>query len=820
MLSVTRTRVRDSRVFEMMTKVVKASGGHGQSGLVSYIAKRDHDAEREGRAERRLFSASDDDLDVERAERHLSSGFELERDDLTHLVVSLTDREYESLGDTSEQRREALREVVRDGMAELERELRVDGLRYAAGIHLNTENPHCHIAIHKDALARETLEPARLKGIPRDLLPARVPSAEREPDSRSVDERRSILDIFERAHLEHEAPIRQVQFTVGETGHAETRALVDDWSRAPTEAEILVGRWIELESTPARHHSPEHSREKLSLRESVRRLDRAAAEEGKSRVAGYIERDGLRDLVNGDHLKVLDAHGAERERFRATRAHPEPGRGENEGQPGRTPQETLGREIALRLTIEHLQWKLESAARKNLACPPHVARSLAREREALRETAPRAANVRAAFRVAGIEPKPAIASRELDRLQEEAVERGDASAVRTLEGLRAPDTRTVDDVRRLAALTLLARTETRVLERRVDEFEHSRHVTRFEIDGRSLSLATADRLERRAERERDFYKTRADEIRNKLDRSKTWTPYAVTHVWKREQLQARQEALATRADAAGKSVEQCASLHVKVLDRIGDARQELGGRLARANDLAATLGGIHERELSRFSGKGADAQEPRFTARELRRLEERALTLRDPRLLLVVDRAREKDPSMTQEARAARAEGRAVAAEVELGGAERSAAIWRDKSRHIPVLYTDGNGVDRTARLRDVEPHGPLMARHGGLLERREDRTVRYDVRAAVTASMERTRRGQSELSRFAQAAREIALSEAGRLRSEGRDTVKPEFTHNESARMESVARTTRDPDAPRPVRPSPARDADSQSPPAPSRAR
>jgi relaxase MobL-like protein len=155
---------------------VKSMGGGGASRVTRYIAEDGIIPEREGKR-RPLFSEKSNDPAGEdrtyrAANQYLSRGRGAPRKiDLIHLVVSLHEEDFENLGGNDAERKEALREVAREAMDEMLSDLKVGDWRWVAGIHLNTENPHLHIVIHKEVTDRETARTRRLGNIPKRMLP-------------------------------------------------------------------------------------------------------------------------------------------------------------------------------------------------------------------------------------------------------------------------------------------------------------------------------------------------------------------------------------------------------------------------------------------------------------------------------------------------------------------------------------------------------------------------------------------------------------------------------------------------------------------------
>ena len=87
----------------------------------------------------------------------LGKGDDPRTPDLLHLVVSLEKEEdFKRLGSSEESRQCALRDTTRDTMRTMADALSTDDLRWVAGIHQNTDNPHVHLLIHRDYADRQS----------------------------------------------------------------------------------------------------------------------------------------------------------------------------------------------------------------------------------------------------------------------------------------------------------------------------------------------------------------------------------------------------------------------------------------------------------------------------------------------------------------------------------------------------------------------------------------------------------------------------------------------------------------------------------------
>lgn len=151
---------------------VQAKRGSSR-GLVHYIAHSKLDIEREPEKVRELFNSFADNLSVESANNSIKMGIGNARpsnDELHHLVLSFRSDDYRSLGSSEKARRRAFKEVTRAAMLRLETALSSHRLSWAAAVHLNTGNPHVHIALQKQYFTKE-IEMKFLPKVPREALP-------------------------------------------------------------------------------------------------------------------------------------------------------------------------------------------------------------------------------------------------------------------------------------------------------------------------------------------------------------------------------------------------------------------------------------------------------------------------------------------------------------------------------------------------------------------------------------------------------------------------------------------------------------------------
>ena len=163
----------------MIISIKSSASGGSSRGVVHYLAHSKLDREKEGARRREFFNESENDLDVSRANRHLSlKDAKPKPEELLHIVIAPSGQEIESLGDNVKTRKDALKAIVREVVARLEKEVNARNLKWVAVAHFNTDNPHAHLALQKEFL-NEMGETAHLR-INRQMLHYNETSADGE----------------------------------------------------------------------------------------------------------------------------------------------------------------------------------------------------------------------------------------------------------------------------------------------------------------------------------------------------------------------------------------------------------------------------------------------------------------------------------------------------------------------------------------------------------------------------------------------------------------------------------------------------------------
>ena len=135
----------------MIISIKSSASGGSSRGLVHYLAHSKLDPLKEEVEKREFFNESENDLDVRSANRHLSLTDEKPKtEELLHIVVAPSKEEIESVGGNLKTKKAALKAIVRETVARLEKEVKANQIKWIATLHFNTDNPHAHLALQKE----------------------------------------------------------------------------------------------------------------------------------------------------------------------------------------------------------------------------------------------------------------------------------------------------------------------------------------------------------------------------------------------------------------------------------------------------------------------------------------------------------------------------------------------------------------------------------------------------------------------------------------------------------------------------------------------
>jgi MobL relaxases len=751
---------------------IKSTSGSGASRATRYISERDRDPEREGAKPRLLFSEREDTLTYRGADQLLSNGAGTpDKGDLIHIAVSFNKEDYERLGLTVDERKEQLREVAREAMGEMTRELRAKEMRWVAGIHLNTAHPHLHILIHKEIKDLVTGKARRMGRIPKELLPYR--EARADGGTRPVEGR--IGNHFVAALDHHiERARKAVEQRIEPERRHKEKIGIREWLRDEARTRVTNDSW-DAKGRGADESQVRQDRAVLgeAMEKSLRR-EYAALDYERALKRGDTFRFRVQDVSTGGERQISEADVRRRADARGARA---------------------AAEQSLRSAVERQQVRLQVAQqdvthhaatigelhkiKSNLLSRLEKERGRANLEHLRAES--RAHGVRRKYEASGQElPSPVIAPDSLIQLQEQAISLGLVHHVATLEQLRVTlageygqPVRNDQEAARLGVQLFTARTELEARQERIDGFDQMRHLQRLEVGGERWSLTDLER-----------------QIEWHVDQARVVGRYHY-HLDPR----ARQ--------AAGREVARLVMVRDEVVERIDERRKELNKEMDDARKIVEVLTHIHESEAARRFRDGQSMPQPEFTREDLHRIEANAEATRDAGLLRQLNefekQFNERDSPagrMTPEERFGRAMAREIVAEVAHRESAKRLANYNERGDAQPLAIESPDGRISIYRLKDTRPHSVVERALRPLVEKPDTRETRHAIEAASANSQARLVTDYEKSRTYLEAAREIAGSLRAEVREQAIDKthMMPAFTPKERINLEIYAERQADP--------------------------
>jgi hypothetical protein len=656
-----------------MNVVCVIKKGHGASGVSSaarYVSTRDRDERREGAEARKLFSAAADKLNYPQANRLLGDGQEPKANEVLHVVISLEKEEdFNRLGVDEESRQAGVRAATRQAMREMADFFNADELRWVAGVHRNTDNPHVHLLIHRDYVERETGRQKRFTALQRELRLSwsSRPSGERvhDPGALSLAFGKHLEQHIELARGEREKSDQKLDRERLILGKA--MVVKDNIERlqGAHEAALTYGERRRYKIVDARGQSRWMSEHDLRSRAE------AKADQVTTKVAQDWKPEAKRELRSEVFAQEIESYKPTLKKIRELRG-------------------------------ADLEW---------------IGLKLRQVTDAARPLLNQAKTIRQEYEKTGsVTPTPILTRAELARLQERAVSNGDAESLQKLEEVRVSlaaekglPTRTDAEVGRLRAQLFVASSSLIVEQQALGAFEEAKHVRRWAIDngmergfltGRlvGVSLAEIDKALARA----------ADQAKFIGERRLHWDD--------QKRADARE-----RAGELGEQREQ-------VLQQIHEERIKFTARIAQKAKIVEALNEISAREEARYRKEGRKLPSPAFTEQEIKDLAAHAERRRDPQFYrTLTELEREHDarvfrglPILPVE-RVSRAKAREVIAGIALREAQARLRGFNEQREQVTVMVKDDGAQDiRLARMADVKPRTPLERLFRPLIERSE----------------------------------------------------------------------------------------------------
>jgi hypothetical protein len=333
--------------------------------------------------------------------------------------------------------------------------------------------------------------------------------------------------------------------------------------------------------------------------------------------------------------------------------------------------------------------------------------------------------------------------------------------------------------------------------KRLEDFERSRHQTRWEVDGEKWSLAELDRKLKELGSRAKVFSRPGDLIPRRILSPVGEGLRIIRTLGKTTNILP-----SGRRDAAAE-VERLTEVRAQVVERIAGRREALRDEMSQASKMTATLDQMWQREAGERRGRGQPTPAPLLSNSELNRLEANAQATKDPEMLrlfqaLEADQitrtALAKRPSLEEVA--GRALAREIVAEVAAHESELKLAEFEEWKDFSPVVVADAEGRDRTGSLYEFrEPRHLTQYLTQRVFESEENRALRMGVEAGVEAQHTVL---QSEYDRALEClhvAREAADGFRHEFEVEGREPPAPVFTRKEISQLELFAERQFDPE-------------------------
>lgn len=745
--------------------IISTGGGAGGSRTTRYISERDKDPTREGLGARPLFNEDRSDLTYRKADRILDpvSG-QPEKDDLIHLSVSFQEEDFTNLGGDEKERQTRLRQVIRDGMRGMAEELNVERLTWVAGIHRNSENPHAHVVISKDAREKGTGREIRIGRIRRALLPHKevqdgkpvlVPGTIGNRFLAALDKHQAIYQQQENdrtraraAWEEFTERMRQQRSERIRPGERANRLASAQRSRPQMDYRSISASWNA--SNPDRQDGNQDYRVALGKRFVLStRLAFSQVWHDRAVEHGETYRFHVLDQSTAEERQISEFDVRRRAVARATRI--------SQGNPNlrnEAIEADLSQHGETLCQLEEIREAKIAALRKDIS---GISQKLSRVETAVIERWDGSSDVNRT---------PLIDRQTLSELQQQAVKLSLPHLVSEMESFRtelarehnAP-ARTDDEAAKLGAQLNVTRADLIAKDARLENFEASVHLGTYEVHDERWSLGALDKqIGRRIEDSR-FIPTRAQ----RLDfRSLAYFNYSS---------EGRQQ--------AHDEVEHLNFVRAEIVRQISDRREGLTEDRKAARDMVDVLEGIHQVEQNQRMREGQIMPVPRYDAFQVRSLETSAEILRDPQLLRDVH---DLEKAVARDSDSSR-EGRAVAREIMAGIAVEEA---KERLQHFldsKRVASLNLGHHRTGTLREVESR-TLTDYLARAIESQGQRDHRQSVKGAARETHSHLVKDFDKAMNYHEAARELAAEAQGR---------QAEFTDKEKINLEIYAERQND---------------------------
>jgi hypothetical protein len=749
--------------------IISTGGGGGASRATRYISERDKDPTREGPGARPLFSEDREALTYRKADGILDpmTG-QPDKDDLLHVTVSIEESEFDKLGDDEKEKQKRFREVIRDGMKGMVRELNVEKLTWVAGIHRNSDNPHAHIVMRNSAITRGGVKETDIGRLRKSLLPHKQMQDGREtivpgrigekflealdkqqalhlnPDSERVKAQQAMEQLIDRVGGSNREPVRSDGAALSPLSGRSQK----DVRRSQPEHHAIVASWNQESIAPA--YGDVDYRIALGRHlEFTTRLQFAEVWRERAVKNGDTYRFNVVDQTTSEARRISELDVHRRAAARAQRVSP------------------LNREIREQAYEADLSNHRATLDQLTEAREAKVA-ALGKDVGSLRGTVSKVENHLARFYETRAEKQltPLISRSTLSELQNQAVKLNLPERVAELEHLRiqlagehdAPS-RTDEEASTLAAEVKVACADLMARNARLDKFEASVHLTPYEVHGERWSLAGIDKQISRRREDAKVVPDRAARLDLRSLARMNFSPAA------------RHEASA--------EVEHLSFIRGEIVRQIEQRRRPLIVDRELSTEMLEILEKAYASEQQTRRKNGQEMQEPKYEAHQMRALEASVEILKDAHLLREVHDW-EKNTSRTG---TASWEGRAVAREIMAGIAVEEAKERLQHFLESKRVASLSLGHYRTATLREIEAR-TLTDYLARAIESQGQRDYRRSVKSAAHETHSRFIKDFDKAMDYHEATRELATEAQGR---------EAKFTNKEKINLEIYAERQND---------------------------
>ncbi len=477
----------------MIISIKSSASGSSSRGLVHYLAHSKLDHEKESIERREFFNEGENNLDVRAANRHLSLDESRPKsEELLHVVIAPSKEEMESVGDDLESKKNALRSVVRETVARLEKEVKARKLKWIAVAHFNTDNPHAHLAIQKQFINEEgKTENLRIN---RQMLHYNERSANGEKK------------------LHKGALILAAENKIQEIAGERQKARENEKSFEPKKVAARSQSKIENSNQFIADNSPKNSnfKERRILAEEM--LVAAEIRRRERNIENLVEhgdkkRFKIKDDQSGNtrHISLFDIERKIEIISRRKAVHAQPNDAEKHaelaakiGQEMRAQQEPVIRQLE---TIRHHVLGFEN-------------RHLTQTQEKHTRLSSQKLLIEKKYEKMKIAvPLPIFKPGEIQSLQSEAIREQNMGKILMLESIRQSNAAELNrpsrrdaDVRELLAAKTVAELKTQAAEKRLREFPASENFIKVKVGDSVWSRRELEQHEFRAARKKDFWK--------------------------------------------------------------------------------------------------------------------------------------------------------------------------------------------------------------------------------------------------------------------------------------------------------------------------